>query len=145
MAVCPTSCHRKAGWPQVLREALTGRAASGSGLNGELGRPRPVPVFCRAPFHLQRVRAQRVEPGRAVPPEPGRGQRGSGPGLLALQPPQPSSGPGGRGAAPGLARFPSRSLRASGSGQCAEGSQLAVPLPAQTFLLWLPVGTRSLQ
>lgn len=50
----------------MLREALTGRPAPGAGLSGELGRPRPVPGFCRAPFHLRTARAQRVEPALAV-------------------------------------------------------------------------------
>lgn len=124
------------------REALTGRAAPAwSGLSGELGRPRPVPSPCWpcSPAECEGT-AGGAGPCHPSPAEgsaapPGRAHRFC------------SSAPGGAEGLPGPCPlpFPSLPLRAAGSVPCAEGSQLAVPLPAQTFLLWLPAGTRSLQ
>lgn len=95
----------------------------GAGFSGELGRPRPVPGFCRVPFHLRRVReAGGAGSGRAVPPVPGRGQGGSSvpvPGPAPVRSTdalaQLRAGQRGPGAARGRARFRSFSLRACGS------------------------------
>lgn len=123
------------------REALTGRAAPASGAGSAVSweGPGPSPALA-GPVHLRNVRGQRVEPGRATRARQ-RAARLLQAGPIGSAAPR-RAGPRG---CPGPARFPSLPLRAAGSVPCAEGSQLAVPLPAQTFLLWLPAGTRSLQ
>lgn len=136
VAVSPTSCPRNAGLPQVLREALTARTAPGAGFSGELGMPSPVPASAEGEnsgwswLGLCSAAAARQRSARLLRP---------GTYLLSSR-----SGPG-PGAARGPAWFRFLSLRASGSVRCAEGSQLMVPLRAQTFFLWLPGETRSLQ